>query len=69
MGEYKHIVEIWEYERGWGSKCFDVLSFNTEHEAIAKVFEVNSKNTEASAPDYYIQAKYIGINQVKEKIK
>ena len=50
-------VELWEYEMGWGSKCFDVQKYKTESEALAKIEEVNSKNTASEAPDYYIMAK------------
>lgn len=53
------LVVLREYERGWGSKDFDAQPFYDRAAAEARVKEVNSKNDQASAPDYYIVADLI----------
>lgn len=50
-------VEIWEYERGWGSRLDEVKEFKTQPEAVQFQKVYNSKNTEAIVPDWYMVAK------------
>ena len=57
----KHIVEIIESERGWGSRVDETLEFDTKEEAIEYCKNYNSKNTEEHAPDWYMRADYIGL--------
>ncbi len=52
-------VNVFEYERGWGSRIDEVLYFNTEQEALDYVKEFNSKNTAETAPDWYMTAEYV----------
>ena len=54
----EHVVILREYERGYGSKNFLALSFKTRDEAIEYRNSRNAKNTDATAPDYYIRAFY-----------
>lgn len=53
-------VIIMEYERGWGSKVDETKYFDTEVSAKEFVREFNKRNTAATAPDWYMQAEYIG---------
>lgn len=54
-------VDIVEYERGWGSKIDETLYFDDEQEAKDYADNYNKKyNTAASAPDWYMVARYIG---------
>lgn len=53
-------VVIMEYERGWGSKVDETKYFDTEVSAKEFVREFNKRNTAATAPDWYMQAEYIG---------
>lgn len=54
-------VEIVEYERGWGSKVDDVICFDNEAEARKYADDYNARwNTETSAPDWYMVARYTG---------
>ena len=55
-----HRVDIYEYERGWGSKLDEKKYFDTKEEAEAFVVVYNSRNTAKTAPDWYMQAKYWG---------
>lgn len=56
-----HVVEMEEYERGWGSRVDDVLYFSTEEQAIIFMKEYNEKhNTETYVPDWYIVPRYKG---------
>ena len=50
-------VFIMEYERGWGSKVDEVKEFPTLTEAQEFCIEFNSKNTAATAPDWYMVAE------------
>jgi hypothetical protein len=50
-------VQIWEYERGWGSRLDEVKTFVTHPEAVIFQKEFNSKNTETVVPDWYMVAK------------
>jgi hypothetical protein len=53
----KYQVAIWEYERGWGSKIDEIKDFDTKEEADTFIIKFNSKNTEHSAPDWYMVAR------------
>ena len=54
-------VELTEYERGWGSKPWDVLYFDNEVEARQYAIDYNLKHNNApSAPDWYVRADYAG---------
>ena len=54
---YARMVIVTEYERGWGSKVIDTFYFSNDAKAIKYRDEVNSKNTAAVAPDWYISAE------------
>ena len=49
-------VDIIESERGWGSKVDEVKYFDNFDDAAEFVREFNSRNTAASAPDWYMVA-------------
>ena len=45
----KHVVQLWEYERGWGSRLDEEKYFDSEIEAKKFVFEYNTiQNTTIS---------------------
>ena len=50
-------VQVWEYERGWGSRPDFHEDFDDKEDAIKWRDEFNSKNTEAVVPDWYMVAK------------
>jgi hypothetical protein len=52
-------VNIIESERGWGRKIDEVKEFDTLELAEAFCTEYNSRNTEATAPDWYMQAEVV----------
>ena len=56
----KHLVNIYEFERGWGQRLDQVKSFDTESEALAFVREFNKLNAEPQVPDWYMVAEYCG---------
>lgn len=57
--DYK--VTLTEYERGWGSKLFDVWYFDNEQEAREAAQDYNQKhNTSSVVPDWYVVAEYKG---------
>ena len=54
-------VVLTEYERGWGSKEYEVLYFDNEVEARNHAKNYNLKyNNESTVPDWYIRADYVG---------
>jgi hypothetical protein len=54
-------VELTEYERGWGQKHWDTWYFDNEAEARKAADDYNREhNTAASAPDWYVSARYVG---------
>ncbi len=55
-----HVVEIIEMDRFSYPKVDDKKLFDTKDEAIAFCNQYNSKNTETSAPDWYMVAQYKG---------
>lgn len=64
MKEIKFVVTTIESEAGWGRR-YDTTSFDTYDEAISYRDKVNSYNTEAIAPSWYIIAeKEIKVKEV-----
>ena len=55
-----HRVDIFEYERGWGSKLDEIKYFETESEAREFVKNYNSRNNLDYVPDWYMVAVYQG---------
>jgi len=55
----KFIVEIAEYERGWGARTDEVKYFDTREQAEAFVKKYNAGNTEEVAPDWYMVARIV----------
>lgn len=55
------LVCEYEYERGWGSKLFNMTSFPYTEKGKAKALayqaSVNAHNTAPTAPDWYIRAE------------
>ena len=58
-------VHMMESERGWGQDYW-TEDFATREEAELRMKTVNDRNTEARAPDYYIQANKIEVVEVKK---
>ena len=56
----KHLVQIREYERGWGSRLEIEKLFDTDTEAIDFCKDYNKDNNLPVVPDYYWKADYIG---------
>lgn len=54
---FKFKVNIWEYERGWGSRIDEVKEFDTRELAVDFIDRFNSKNTDIVVPDWYMVAK------------
>ena len=54
-------VDIIESERGWGQKIDETIYFDNESEAKEFVKTYNSKTPPGPAPDWYMQAEYIGL--------
>ena len=57
---YAYRVDIIESERGWGSKVDETKYFESEAEAKEFCKEYNSTNPPGPAPDWYMQANYVG---------
>ncbi len=55
--EIKFRVEIWEYDSWSGPEHDSTKEFDDEKSALEYIKQVNSKNTEEKAPDFYIVAK------------
>ena len=53
-------VNIWEYEKGWGSKIDETKEFDTKDEAIAFCDDFNKDNNEPVTPDWYMVARIAG---------
>lgn len=49
-------VDLYEYERGWGSKLDETYYFRSKILADNYARDFNSKNTEKSVPDWYMIA-------------
>lgn len=75
MPEVKNVqalykVEFTEYERGWGSKPWDVKFFDNEAEARACALVYNDvHNKLATTPDWYVRADYVGCSVLTLKGK
>ena len=52
----KFRVWVTESERGWGMS-YETVYFKTKKAAQKYVDEINSANTDPTAPDWYIQAE------------
>ena len=50
------IVEVWEYERGWGNRFDFSKEFDEYEDARNWQIEFNSKNDEDTVPDWYMMA-------------
>jgi hypothetical protein len=53
-------VDVYEYERGWGSKVDFTEWFPSREKAVAYATKFNSKNTETVVPDWYMVARLRG---------
>ena len=57
----KHLIEILEFERGWGSSLDEEQLFDTKEEATDWCSQYNKKyNNEPVVPDWYMAAFYVG---------
>ena len=56
-------VEVWEYERDWGSKLDFTNYYDTYSKAEAFIEKFNSSNTDKKVPDWYMVAKGPYINR------
>ena len=54
----KYRVQLMESERGWGRKYWQE-TFDTYEEAKRRIEDVNSKNTDLIAPDWYMRAEQV----------
>ena len=52
----KYRIKCMSSERGWGREYWNE-DFDTHAEAKKRIYEINSKNTALTAPDYYEQAE------------
>ena len=59
-------IAVLEYERGWGSKIDDWMVCESVKDALEFKQEFNAKNTEKTAPDWYMvcdgEPKQIDLN-------
>lgn len=55
----KTIVEVREYERGWGSRVEDVIEFDTYAKAQAYCDDYNKDNNLPTVPDWYMVATIV----------
>jgi hypothetical protein len=53
-------VDIIERERGWGSRVDETIYFDNEKEAIDYCKKYSAQNPPGPAPDWYMQAVYVG---------
>ena len=56
-----HRVDLVEHDRFLGSKLDESLYFDNEDEARNYVQTFNARNTERTAPDWYMVAEYRGL--------
>lgn len=57
MTSKRFLVDIFEYEKGWGSRLDERLSFNSKEEAEQFVLDYNSRyNPPGRAPNWYMFA-------------
>jgi hypothetical protein len=52
----KYRINCSASERGWGREYWNE-DFDTYEEARKRIYDINSKNTAHTAPDYYEQAE------------
>lgn len=57
----KHVVEIWEYDRWSGCKFDHCEYFDSKLLAMQFVKQYNAVNATGRAPEFYVQAEYIGV--------
>lgn len=56
-----YVVQLTEYERGWGSKPWDTMYFDNEQEAKQYAVDYNKKHNNLDyVPDWYVRADYVG---------
>lgn len=53
----KIVVDIYEYERGFGKRLDGVKEFETPSEAAAFVEKFNADNNKKEVPDWYMKAE------------
>ena len=53
----KYYVDVYEYERGWGSKVDFTKEFTSLKRAENYVKKFNADNTSLVVPDWYMVAK------------
>ena len=57
----KHLVQTFEYERGWGNKLDSEKLFDTEDLAMNYCVEYDKKyNNLDEPPDWYMKPFYVG---------
>ena len=54
----KYRVQLMESERGWGQEYWHE-DYDTHEEAKRRIEDVNSKNTDLIAPDWYMRAEQV----------
>lgn len=52
-------VGIFEYEKGWGSKCDEIREFPSPALAEAFCKDYNKRNTDKVVPDWYMVARIL----------
>jgi len=52
-------VGIFEFERGWGSKCDEVREFPSYADAEAFCKDYNKDNNKTPVPDWYMAARIL----------
>ena len=56
-----YVVQLTEYERGWGSKPWDTKYFDNEQEARQWAINYNLEHNNLDyVPDWYVRADYVG---------
>lgn len=58
MTQKAYKVAVTESERGWGRKIDDYMVCQSHEDALAFTKEFNSKNTEETAPDWYMVVEH-----------
>ena len=56
-----YAVKFTEFERGWGSKPWNVEYYDNEEEARKRAIDYNNENNNLNyVPDWYVRADYVG---------
>jgi hypothetical protein len=63
-----YIVEMTEYERGWGSRPDGYLAFPTEADAKAYVTKETAERSIHNVPDEYIAFSMVGYRECSPRI-